>query len=50
MSELKGQILGVLLVLALFGAVAGVLGAAFNNTANKLKTDMSNYSLDVTPT
>lgn len=36
MSEIKGQILGILLVLAIFGAVSGVLVAAFKNSANNI--------------
>lgn len=43
MSEIKGQLLGIVLVVSIFGAVAGVLLAAFNeaasNTANKIKEE-----------
>lgn len=33
MSEIKGQLLGVILVVAIFGAVAGVLLMAFQNAS-----------------
>ena len=40
MSEIKGQLLGIVLVVTIFGAVAGVLLSAFNtaaqNTADKI--------------
>ena len=43
MSEIKGQILGVVLVLAIFGAIGTVLVTAFtdnaNNIAKKITTD-----------
>lgn len=43
MSEIKGQLLGVILVVVVFGAVAGVMLNAFNkaaaNTYNKIATD-----------
>lgn len=49
MSEIKGQLLGVILVVAVFGAVAGVLVSAFNkaaaNTYDKVSTDAA-----ITPT
>ncbi len=36
MSELKGQLLGIIMVLIIFGAVGGVLGALFGESANKI--------------
>lgn len=41
MSEIKGQILGVLLVLAIFGSVAGVMISMFNNTTNEIENKLS---------
>ena len=43
MSEIKGQLLGIILVVTIFGAVAGVLLTAFttaaNNTSKKIAND-----------
>ena len=43
MSEIKGQLLGIVLVVTIFGAVAGVLLSAFNtaasNTAEKISSE-----------
>lgn len=43
MSEIKGQLLGIVLVVAIFGAVAGVLLSAFKtaaaNTAEQITTE-----------
>lgn len=36
MSELKGQLLGIVLVVAVFGAVSTVLIEAFKNAGNKI--------------
>jgi hypothetical protein len=36
MSEIKGQILGIVLVLAIFGTVAGLLVAAFKSSATSV--------------
>ena len=41
MSEIKGQILGIVLVLAIFGAVAGVMISLFTNTASDLEEKVS---------
>lgn len=38
MGELKGQLLGVLLVVAIFGAIGTVLYAAFKESANTVAT------------
>lgn len=49
MSEIKGQILGIVLVLAVFGAVAGIMVSLFTNTAtdleNKVSTNIENVFL-----
>ena len=41
MSEIKGQLLGIVLVIAVFGAIAGVLYAAFTTSAESVKTKMN---------
>lgn len=49
MSEIKGQILGIVLVLAVFGAIAGIMVSLFTNTAtdleNKVSTNIENVFL-----
>ncbi len=40
MSELKGQLLGMILVLSIFGIIAGTLIPAFQNTATRLESEM----------
>ncbi len=40
MSELKGQLLGMILVLGIFGIIAGTLIPAFQNTAERLESEM----------
>ena len=42
MSEIKGQLLGIILVVTIFGAVAGVLLTAFTTTANNTSTKIAN--------
>ena len=42
MSEIKGQILGVLLVLLIFAAVSGILITAFSNASNKISERITN--------
>ncbi len=41
MSEIKGQILGVVLVLAIFGAIGTVLVTSFTNSANSVTQKMN---------
>ncbi len=36
MSEIKGQLLGMLLVLMTFGAIAGVLYGTFSSTSERI--------------
>ena len=38
MSEIKGQLLGVVLVIAIFGAIAGILYGAFQKSAKDIAT------------
>ena len=42
MAELKGQILGVLLVLVLFGAMTVAFSNIFDGAASNLATQVSN--------
>jgi len=42
MSEIKGQILGMLLVLMVFGLVAGILYASFEKNANDISSRLNN--------
>ena len=41
MSEIKGQILGIILVLTVFGAVGGTLVAIFKNLANTVESKVN---------
>ena len=41
MSELKGQLLGIILVIIVCGAVAGALATAFTNMAGSVSTEMA---------
>jgi energy-converting hydrogenase Eha subunit A len=40
MSEIKAQILGIILVLAIFGAVAGLLVSAFTKSAENISNSL----------
>ena len=42
MSEIKGQLLGIILVVTIFSAVAGVLLTAFTTAANNTSTEIAN--------
>lgn len=48
MSEIKGQILGILLVLTIFGVVSAALVAVFTNLKNtvekQVESNVSGYS------
>lgn len=46
MSEIKGQLLGVLLVIAIFAAISTILITAFSGAANDIIDQMK----DVIPT
>ncbi len=41
MSELKGQLLGMLLVMAIFGVVWGVLSVSFQDAATQVGNEVS---------
>jgi hypothetical protein len=41
MSELKGQLLGMLMVLAIFAAIGSILYGAFKQTANNISSQMT---------
>lgn len=41
MSEIKGQILGIVLVLMIFGAIAVTLSSVFTGLANKVSSEVS---------
>ena len=41
MSEIKGQLLGMVLVLAIFSAIAGVLVTAFKSNANTIASEIN---------
>ncbi len=41
MSEIKGQLLGIVLVLAIFGAVSGALYSAFKTSADNVAVKVS---------
>lgn len=45
MSEIKGQLLGVVLVVGVFAAVAGVLVAAFKTAANGLSSKITDDTI-----
>lgn len=40
MSEIKGQLLGLLLVIGVFGAISGIMIAGFKSAANKVSSNM----------
>lgn len=41
MSEIKGQLLGMVLVLAIFGAIAGALVASFKKAADDVSKEVN---------
>lgn len=41
MSEIKGQLLGIILVIIVFGVVAGGLATAFTNMTNSVSSEMA---------
>ena len=50
MGEIKGQLLGIILVIAVFGAVAGILISTFKGTAETVEEKMEGAVLtDYTP-
>lgn len=42
MGEIKGQLLGVVLVISIFAIVAGILTTAFRNSANTVSDQVEN--------
>jgi hypothetical protein len=50
MSELKGQLLGMLMVLAIFAGIGSVLYKAFTSTATNVASQMSNAETSITKT
>ncbi len=50
MSEIKGQLLGIVLVVAVFGAVGGMLLYAFQASAKNVATSVSEIDgKEITP-
>jgi len=49
MSEIKGQLLGIILAIALFGIVFGVLTAAFRSTGATVASRMDEVALTSAP-
>ncbi len=47
MSEIKGQILGVVLVLAIFGAIGTVLVSSFKTSADTIKEKMNSADTEL---
>ena len=47
MGEIKGQLLSVLLVMVIFGAIAGALYAAFKSTNGKLMDHMNSEETNI---
>ena len=45
MSEIKGQILGIILVLTIFVAVGGTLPLSFKNTANTVSSEIDQIAV-----
>lgn len=41
MSEIKGQLLGIILVIIVFGVVAGGLATVFSNMTNSVSSEMA---------
>lgn len=53
MSEIKGQLLGIVLVIAIFGVVAGALTLAFSNVTSGITQrieDVASYDVSKTGT
>ena len=42
MSEIKGQVLGIILVLVLFGVISGALTVAFGHYRDKINEEVEN--------
>lgn len=48
MSEIKGQLLGILLVLMVFAAVSGTMVTVFTNLGNSVASEVTEITSDVT--
>ena len=46
MAEIKGQLLGILLVLAVFGAAVTAATAIMSKTSEKVTTEVENFDVD----
>ena len=44
MSEIKGQLLGIILVLVVFGAIAATLTGVFTTLSNSVETEVGKVS------
>ncbi len=49
MSEIKGQLLGVLLVVSIFGAIGFTLYSAFKGAADKVTESFNDFDPSVNP-
>lgn len=47
MGELKGQLIGILLVIIMFGIVASAMTNIFTTTATKISQDFSSIMADL---
>ena len=50
MSEIKGQLLGVILVLVIFGSVSVAIAQIFKNSATKMTTEANNITQEAEET
>lgn len=50
MSEVKGQILGIVLVLALFGIVAGLMKSSFGTYKTKIEAQTTEIANSISTT
>ena len=47
MSEIKGQLLGIVLTVALFGIVSAALVVAFQNTSKKVAEEVEKNTVEI---
>ena len=50
MSELKGQLLGIIMVLVIFGSVSVAVAQIFKTSRDKINTEATNITEDVEDT
>ena len=48
MSEIKGQLLGILLVLMVFAAVSGAMVTVFTNLGNSVEAEVTEVTSEAT--